>query len=98
MWLKICSLHTSKVHMSCLCIGIYLLRRHTPNGHIQLQLLEFPCLCGTIESCRISVVCLKQNVDLQHLEIKFMMEVYQTVLANTSSNYDVFWVILTLPR
>ena len=25
-----------------------------------------------------------------------MMDVYQTVLANTSPNYNVFWVILTL--
>ena len=29
--LKICPLHTSKNHMSCFCIGIYLLRRHTPD-------------------------------------------------------------------
>ena len=34
MSLKICPLHTSKVHMICFCIGIYLLRRHTQNGHI----------------------------------------------------------------
>ena len=34
MSLKICTLHTFKVHMSCFCIGIYLLRHHTPNGHI----------------------------------------------------------------
>ena len=26
------------------------------------------------------------------------MDVYQTVLANTSPNYKVFWVILTLPK
>ena len=45
----------------------------------------------TIESCRISAVCLKQNDALQHLEIKIMMDVYQTVLANTSPNYNVFW-------
>ena len=38
---------------------------------------------------RISVVCLKQNGALQHLEIKIMMDVYQTVLANTSPNYTV---------
>ena len=25
-----------------------------------------------------------------------MMDVYKTVLANTSPNYNVFWVILTL--
>ena len=41
-------------------------------------------LCGTIESCRFSVGCLKQNGALQHFEIKLMMDVYQTVLANTS--------------
>ena len=55
-------------------------------------------LCGTIESCRISVECLKQNGALQHLEIKIIMDVYQTVLANTNPNYNVFWVILTLPK
>ena len=32
------------------------------------------------------------------LEIKIMMDVYQTVLANTSPNYNVFWVILTLSK
>ena len=51
-----------------------------------------------IESCRISVGCLKQNGALQHLEIKIMMDVYKTVLANTSPNYNVFWVILTLSK
>ena len=30
------------------------------------------------------------------LEIKIMMDVYQIVLANTSPNYNVFWVTLTL--
>ena len=53
---------------------------------------------GMIESCRISVGCLKQNDALQHLEIKIMMDAYQTVLANTSLNYNVFWVILTLSK
>ena len=51
---------------------------------------------GTIESCRISVDCLMQNGALQHFEIKIMLDVYQTILANTSSNLNVFWVILTL--
>ena len=55
-------------------------------------------ICWTIESCRISVVCLKQNGALKYLEIKIMMNVYQTVLANTSPNYNVFWVILTLTK
>ena len=32
-----------------------------------------------------------QNGALQHFEIKIMMDVYQTVLANTSSNYNVFF-------
>ena len=41
-----------------------------------------------IESCRSFVGCLKQNRVLQHLEIKNMMDVYQTVLANTSPNYN----------
>ena len=36
------------------------------------------------------------NGALQHIEIKIMMDVYQTVLANTSPNYNAFWVILTL--
>ena len=63
-----------------------------------IVVLKFPCLGGTIESCRISVVCLKQNGALQHLEIKIMGDVYQTVLANTSPNYTVFWVILTLSK
>ena len=94
--LKLALYTRHKVHMSCFCIETYLLRRHTPNGHILLKLLEFPCLCGTMESCRFSVGCLKQNGALQHLEIKLMMDVYQTVLANTSPNYNVFWVILTL--
>ena len=44
-------------------------------------------LCGTIESCRYSVGCLNQNGTFQHLGIKIMMDVYQTVLANTSPNY-----------
>ena len=87
-----------KVHMSCFRIETYLLRRHTPKGHILLQLLEFPYLCGTTESCRISVGCLKQNGALQQLKIKIMMDVYQTVLANTIPNYNVFWVILTLSK
>ena len=56
----------------------------------------FPSLCGTIESCRISVGYLNENSALQHLEIKIMMDAYQIVLANTSPNYSVFWVILTL--
>ena len=81
--------------MSYFRVETYLLRRHTQNGHILLNLLEFPCLCRTIECCRISVRCLKQNGALQHIEIKIMMNVYQTVLANTSPNYNVFWVILT---
>ena len=38
------------------------------------------------------------NGALQYLEIKLMMDVYQTVLANTSPNYNVFWVILTLSK
>ena len=48
-----------------------------------------------MEFCRISVGCLKENGALQYLEIKIMMDVYKTVLANTSPNYNVFWVILT---
>ena len=66
----------NKVHMSSFRIETYLLRCHTPNGHILLKLLDFPCLFGTKESCRISVGCLKQNGALQHLEIKIMMDVY----------------------
>ena len=84
--------------MSSFRVVTYLLRRHTPNGDILLNLLEFPCLCGTIESCRISVRYPKQNGALQHLEIKIMMDVYQTVLANISPNYNVFWVVLTLAK
>ena len=52
----------------------------------------------TIEFCRISIGCLKQNYALQHLEIYIMMDVYQIVLANTSPNYNVFWVILTISK
>ena len=37
--------------------------------------------------------CLNQNGALQHFEIKIMMDVNQTILANTSPNYYVFWVI-----
>ena len=48
------------VHMSCFRTESYLLRPHNPNGNILLYLLEFPCLCRKIESCRISVGCLKQ--------------------------------------
>ena len=96
--LKLALYTRHKVHMSCFRIETYLLRFHTPNGHILLYLLEFPCLCGMIESCRISVGCLKQNGALQHLEIKIMMDVYKTVLANTSPNYNAFWVILTLSK
>ena len=51
-----------------------------------------------IESCRISVGCLKENSALQHIEIKIIMDAYQIVLANTSPNYSVFWVILTLSK
>ena len=91
--LKLALYKRHKVHMRCCCIETYLLRRHTPNRHILLYLLEFPCLCWTIESCRFSVGCLKQNDALQHLEIKLMMDVYQTVLANTSPNYNVRGVI-----
>ena len=47
---------------------------------------------------QIYVGCLKQNGALQHLEIKLMMDAYQTVLANSSLNYNVFWVILTLDK
>ena len=82
--LKVALFTRHKVHMTCFRIETYLLRRHTTNGHTLLQLLEFPCLCGTIESCGISVGCLKQNGALQHLEIKIMMDFYQTVLAYTS--------------
>ena len=64
-----------KVHLSCFRIE----SRHTKNGLILLKLLEFPCLCGTIESCRISVGFLKQNGALQHLEIKIMMDGYKIV-------------------
>ena len=53
---------------------------------------------GDRKACRISVGCLKQNGALQHLEIKIMMDVYQTVLAYTSSNHNVFWTILTLSK
>ena len=72
--LKLALYTRHKVHMSCFRIETYLLRRHTPNGHILLQSLEIPCLCGTIESCRISVGCLKQNGALQQLEIKMKKE------------------------
>ena len=96
--LKLAIYTRHKVHISCFCIETYLFRRHTPNGHILLQLPVFPCLCGTIESCRISVGYLKENSALQHLEIKIMMDAYQIVLANTSPNYSVFWVILTLSK
>ena len=41
---------------------------------------------------------MKQNGALQQLEIKIMMDVYKTILANTSPNYNVFWVILTLSK
>ena len=41
---------------------------------------------------------LKQIGALQHIETKIMMDVYQTVLANTSPNYNVFWVNLTLSK
>ena len=84
------------VHMSCFRIEIYVLRCHSPNGHILLKLLEFPNLCETIDSCRFSFGCLKQYGASQHLEIKIMIDVYQTVLANTSPNKNVFWAILTL--
>ena len=91
MPLKISPLHTRhKVHMSSFRVKTYLFRRHTTNGHILLNLLEFPCLCGTRESCRISVRCPKQNGALQHLGIKIMMDVYQTVLAIISPNYNIF--------
>ena len=96
--LKLSHYTRHKVHISCFRIETYLLRRHTPNRHILLLLPMFPCLCGTIESCRISVGCLKENSALQHFEIKIMMDVYQIVLANTSPNYSVFWVILTLSK
>ena len=82
-----------KVHMNCFCIETFL-----PNGHILLYLFELPCLCGTTESCRISVGCLKQDGPLQHVGFAIMMDVYQTVLANTSPNYNVFWVILMLSK
>ena len=39
-----------------------------------------------------------QNYALQHLDIKIMMDVYQIVLANTSPNYNVFWVIMTISK
>ena len=35
---------------------------------------------------------------LQQLEIKIMMDVYETVLANTSPSYYAIWVILTLSK
>ena len=96
--LKLALYTRHKVHISCFYIETYLLRRHTPNGHILLKLPVFPCLCGTIEPCRISVGCLKKNSALLHLEIKIMMDAYQIVLANTSPNYSVFWVILMLSK
>ena len=34
----------------------------------------------------------------QYLEIKIMMDVYKTVFANSSPNYNVFWAILTLSK
>ena len=39
-----------------------------------------------------------KNGALQQLEIKIMMDVYQTVLANTSLKNNVFWDILTLSK
>ena len=42
--------------------------------------------------------CCMHNGALQHIEIKIMMDVYQTVLANTSPNYNGIWVILTLSK
>ena len=44
--------------------------------------------------------CLMSDANgiLQHLEIKIMMDVYQTVFANTSPNSNVFWVILVLSK
>ena len=51
-----------------------------------------------LHTSQSSVGCLKQIGALQHLEIKIMMDVYQTGLANNSLNYNVFWVILTLPN
>ena len=83
-----------KVHMSGFRMKTYIFRRHTANGQILLWSPMIPCLCGTIEFCRISVGCMKQKGALQQLEIKIMMDAYQTVLANTSPNYNVFWVFL----
>ena len=40
----------------------------------------------------------KAKLRFTALEIKIMMDVYQTVLANTSPNYNVFWVNLTLSK
>ena len=96
--LKLALYTRHKVHMSSFRVKTYLLRRHTQNGHILLDLLEFPCLSGTIESCRISVRCPKQNGALQHLKIKIMMDVYQTVLAYISPNNNVFWEMLTFSK
>ena len=48
-----------------------------------------------IISCIISVGCLKQNGAVQHQEIEMMLNVYQILLANTSLNYNAFWVLLT---
>ena len=41
------------------------------------------------------IVKIQQNGALLHLEIRIMMDVYQTVLANTSTSYNEFWLILT---
>ena len=78
----------------------YSVRCSTPNEHtcMFLQLLKFPCSYGTIESCRISVGCLKHIDALPHLEIEMMMNVYQIVMTNTSLDYNVFWVFLTLSK
>ena len=57
--LKLALYTRHKVHMSGFRIKTYLFRHHTPNGQMLLWSLEIPCLCGTIEFCRISVGCMK---------------------------------------
>ena len=94
--LKSSPLHTAQSSYELFSYQNISIKGSYPKWTYFIEVAQFPCLCGTIESCRVSVRCLEQYGALQHLEIKIMMDVYQTVLANTSPNYNVFWVIFDI--
>ena len=78
-----------KVHMSCFRIETSIKASYPKRTHL-IVVARVPMLMRDDRFLQNFCWMPETNDSLQHLEIKIMMVVYQTVLTYTSSNYYVF--------